>query len=140
MSEDVVLYDMREKDHPNKRGDVFRTLQVFKCWVCYALTNKVKVTAGGYPGYVYVMTCPNSSECWHHELERKIRWLRNPHPKSYKEELREEIDTERKENALFVINDLEGPYDKKLEGSTNNVCSFKVNDPKCRHFIQDLLR
>lgn len=135
MSEGVVLYDMRKKDYPNKRGDTFRTLQVFKCWVCCALTNKVVM--GGYPGYGCATICPNSSECWHHELERKIKWLRNPHPKSYKKELQEEINAEREESAHLVLNDLEGACDKTLEQGVSNVCSFKLNNSQCRHFVHD---
>ncbi len=134
MGEDIILYDMRKKDYPNKRGDTFRTFQVFKCWVCNALTNKV--TMGGYPGFGCATICPNSSECWHHELERKIKWLRNPHPKSYKEELQEEIDAEHKENAHLALNDLEGAYDKTLIEGMSNVCSFKPNNPSCRHLMR----
>ena len=46
MSETVKLYDLRERNYPDKRGDVFRSLQVFECRVCGALTNRVVM--GGY--------------------------------------------------------------------------------------------
>lgn len=75
---EVKLYDIRKRDYPNKRGDSFRSLQVFKCWVCGALTNQVIM--GGYLGYGVRAICPQSDQCWHHELEEKIRWLNNPHP------------------------------------------------------------
>ncbi|MEK7498536.1 MAG: hypothetical protein AAB611_01600 [Patescibacteria group bacterium] len=138
MSEDIVLYDMRKKDYPNKRGDTFRTLQVFKCWVCNALTNRV--TMGGYPGYGCATICPNSGECWHHELEEKIKWLKYPHPGSYKEELRQEIDAMRKEYEHLVEHDLLGACDKTLEKSASHVCSFKPGNPECRHLIRGSFR
>ncbi|MBI5421136.1 MAG: hypothetical protein HZA35_02375 [Parcubacteria group bacterium] len=132
MGENIVLYDMRKKDYPNKRDDTFRTLQVFKCWVCGGLTNRV--TMGGYPGYGVATICPNSSECWHHELYRKITWLkRHPHPKHYKEELQQEIDDEVKESAHLVVHDLVGAYDKTLVESASHVFSSKPNDRECRH-------
>ena len=54
------LYDIPLRNYPSQRGDTFRSLQVFKCWVCNALTNKVVM--GGYPGYGVRAICPNSSE------------------------------------------------------------------------------
>ncbi|MBI5152919.1 MAG: hypothetical protein HZA36_00435 [Parcubacteria group bacterium] len=138
MSENAILYDMRKKDYPNKRGDTFRTLQVFKCWVCGGLTNRVVM--GGHPGYGVATICPNSSECWHHEIEDKIRWFKYPHPKSYKEELKEEIDTMRKEHENHVKHDLEGACDKTLQGDVSHVCSSKPDNPSCRHFLRDSFR
>ena len=89
--EPVPLYDLREHRYPDKRGDAFRSLQVARCWVCGAFSNRVVM--GGYPGYGVRMVCPNSAECWHHELEIKIRWLQDhPHPRAYKEELEKEIE------------------------------------------------
>src|SRR3989344_6026162 len=39
----VILFDIREHNYPNRRGDSFRSVQVFECWVCVAVTNFVEM-------------------------------------------------------------------------------------------------
>jgi hypothetical protein len=132
MSEPIKLYDLDKRDYLNKRGDSFRSLQVSKCWVCGALSNYVIM--GGYPGYGVRVICPNSSECWHHELEEKIEWLDNPHPKSYKDELQKEIDEMKKQHSEDIKNDLEGNPDMTLfRGVTNTFSYSKDKNPNCNH-------
>ncbi len=110
MSDDQIkLYDIQKNELPPDRRYRFRTLQVFKCRVCGALTNEVR--RGGRFGASLVCECPNSSEPWHYDLAAKVEWLGKPHPKSYKAELRSEIDEERAANALKIKNNVVGPAD-----------------------------
>ena len=67
MREEIRLYDLRQNNYPDKRGDSFRSLQIFECSVCGAITNEVHM--GGWPGYGVRYTCPNSAEKWHHNLQ-----------------------------------------------------------------------
>ncbi|OGL73029.1 hypothetical protein A3E39_00750 [Candidatus Uhrbacteria bacterium RIFCSPHIGHO2_12_FULL_60_25] len=114
----VRLYDLRKDNFPDKRGDDFRSLQVFTCWVCGAVTNRVVM--GGYPGYGVRVICPNSSECWHHELEQKVSWLEHPHPKAYTDALRQEIEGFKVEHQSLVQSDIEGDPDHSLKGQVTN--------------------
>ncbi len=133
MTKKVKLFDLKKKDYPHQRGDVFRSRQVAECWVCQALTNRVVM--GGHPGYGVRLVCPNSSECWHHELENKLKLLHPPHPKSYKDELQKEIDEMKKLHKKDIKNDLEGNYDKTQKRPVTNVRSFK-NGSTCSHFLE----
>lgn len=122
MTDRITLYDIRKHDYPNKRGDHFRSLQVFECWVCNALTNEVVM--GGSMGYGVRAVCPNSAECWHHELEAKIKLLDMPHPKSYKQELQKEIDELKQKHRSKVKNDLKGEPDYSLKLTVTNTKSW----------------
>ncbi|MDO8560794.1 MAG: hypothetical protein Q7R91_01095 [bacterium] len=133
MSEAVRLFDLTKRDYPNKRGDVFRGLQVFECWVCGALSNRVVM--GGYPGYGVRVVCPNSSECWHHELRSKMKWLDKPHPQAYKDEVKKEIDDMKKEHQADVKDDLEGNPDMTQKRSITNTRSFKLSSA-CKHLLE----
>ncbi|MDE1970706.1 MAG: hypothetical protein KGI50_04000 [Patescibacteria group bacterium] len=120
---DVQLYDLRRKTYPNQRGDSFRSLQVFLCPICAALTNKVVM--GGYPGYGVRAVCPNSVEDWHHNLEDRVGLLHKfPHPKSYKEELQKEIDEMREAYKSLIKNDIVGNPDMNLMSAVTNTRSF----------------
>ena len=132
MAKTVKLYDLREKNYPNKRGDTFRSLQVFECPVCKALSNKVII--GGSHGYGVRVICPHSSKCWHHELQEKKEWLDKPHPRSYKDELRKEI-AEMKTNVPDDIkNDVKGnPEIAPLKPMTNTFS--RVFGGSCKHFL-----
>ncbi len=107
--ETVRLYDISQCNYPNQRGDSFRSLQVFECIVCTAMTNCVVM--GGWPGYGMRIICPNSGECWHHEIELKIKWLKKPHPAVYMQDLEMEIETMRGAAAEYVRHDLAGNPD-----------------------------
>jgi len=122
---EIVLYDLRKRNYPNKRGDSFRSLQVFECWVCGVLTNEVVM--GGSHGYGVRVICPQSAECWHHELELKVNLLRQPHPKTYKAELQQEIDEIKKRHKRQIKNDIVGSPDFSLRENVTNVRSFKSN-------------
>lgn len=130
MSETVKLYDLRERKYPHNRGDVFRSLQVFECWVCGGLTNRVVM--GGYPGYGVRAVCPQAWECWHHELEEKLEWAAKPHPASYLAELQREIEDFRKSHAAEVKRDLEGEPDMNLKQGVTNTKGYKAGNP-CGH-------
>ena len=133
MSKAVRLFDLDKRDYPSERGDTFRSLQVSECWVCGALSNRVVM--GGYPGYGVRVVCPNSFECWHHELENKLKWLDKPHPLSYKNELQKEIDEMKKKHQADVKNYLEGNPDMKLKHWVTNTRSFKPGSA-CKHFLE----
>jgi hypothetical protein len=128
---EAKLFDIRKKNYPNKRGDVFRSLQIFECWVCKATTNKVVM--GGSPGYGIRAVCPNSSECWHHEIEEKIKLLDKPHPKSYAEELKKEVKEALEKHKEDIKNDIEGNPDPELKRSVTNTKSYK-SGTSCNHY------
>lgn len=96
LSGETKLYDLRNRDYPNKRGDSFRSLQVFECWVCGALSNEVVM--GGWPGYGVRVICPNACECWHHALEDSIKALD------------ESFDRKMKELRLPFLNEIKDDY------------------------------
>lgn len=129
----IILYDIRKRNYPNKRGDDFRSLQVFECWVCGTFTNQVVM--GGYPGYGVRAVCPQSAECWHHELEDKIKLLAQPHPQTYKAELQREIEEIKEKNKKRIKNDILGSPDFSLKQSVTNVHSFNRKSGKCTHLF-----
>ena len=131
-SEVVKLYDIEKHNYPSNRGDVFRSLQVFECGICKAMTNEVVM--GGSMSYGVRTVCPNSSECWHHELEDKVELLKQPHPKMYKDALKKEIDQIRKKNKSKIKNDIKGEPDLKLKDEVTNTWSFDPDNKKCTHY------
>jgi len=127
---EAKLFDIHRDRYPNKRSDVFRSLQTYRCWVCGALTNQVVM--GGWPGYGVRVICPNSAECWHHVLEHKLNWLKRPHPAAYKEALAAEIEVFRCKYANQVKNDLEGEPDLSQFYGVTNTLSWRRGSG-CRH-------
>lgn len=127
------LYDLHERNYPNQRGDSFRSLQVFECWVCNGVTNRVVM--GGSPGYGVRAPCPNGSECWHHEIEEKIKWSHRPHPASIKRELEEEIAALRARYAEDVKNDVAGLPDFEQKRSVTNTMRYRPGS-KCEHWLR----
>jgi hypothetical protein len=105
MADSIKLYDLRDCDFPVDRE--FRTLQVFKCHVCGALSNLAWWSSSRWGGARN--ECPNDEQDWHRELDSKRDLLTEPHPKSYKKELRQEIDDLL--SKVEVRNDLEGEPD-----------------------------
>ncbi len=110
---EVKLYDLREHKYPSQRGDTFRSLQIFECETCGAVTNSMLM--GGYPGYGLRYYCPNSQENWHKELQEMIKLSSQPHPKFYKDELKKEIEGHRKKHKDDVKNDILGNPDFSLK-------------------------
>ena len=125
------LYDLRKKNHPLYQE--FRTLQVFECWVCGALTNKMYAGACVPIGYYEYTVCPHGGKGWHHELEKKLHWLDKPHPKDYQETLGRDIDEARKQCAKKVKNDLVGKPNLKLKKSVSHTFPNDLN-VTCKHF------
>ncbi len=131
MADDPILYDLRERTYPHQRGDIFRSLQVFECWVCGACTNRIVM--GGYPGYGVRAVCPHAAECWHHEIEEKVAWSRHPHPKPYQDALLAEIEAMRAAHASEAVHDIEGQPDFGLKRSVTNVRAYQQGPP-CPHW------
>ncbi|RJQ37511.1 hypothetical protein C4552_00545 [Candidatus Parcubacteria bacterium] len=129
----AVLFDLREHAYPSRRGDSFRSLQVFECWVCRAQTNRVVM--GGWPGLGVRAPCPNAIECWHHELESTINWSRRPHPESVKRELEHEIAALRAFHAADIKNDIAGTPDFALKRSVTNTMGHK-RGCGCTHWLR----
>lgn len=131
MSEEIHLYDIRERNYPNKRNDNFRSLQIFECNVCEALTNFVIM--GGSPGLGMRVLCPHSSDCWHHDLAIKIRELRvtyKSEPQRFREKVIEILGTLRRFKIL--TDDILGVPDLSLKSSAHNSFS-KPQNKKCLH-------
>ncbi len=131
MPEEVRLYDIREKNYPNQRHDSFRSLQVFECTVCEALTNMVIM--GGAPGLGIKIICPHSSECWHHDLAIKIQELRL---KFINESQRFREVVTKILGALkrldMITNDILGNPYLSQKSSVSNSFSKRI-DKKCLH-------
>ncbi|OGN41450.1 MAG: hypothetical protein A2606_01605 [Candidatus Yanofskybacteria bacterium RIFOXYD1_FULL_42_10] len=131
MAKTVKLYDLRERNYPHNRGDKFRSLQIFECWVCGALSNQVIM--GGYLGYGVRVVCPNSSECWHHELEEKLKWLEKLYPKSYKQKFQKEITVMKRQHKAKIKNDIEGKPNMSLKRPMTNTFSWNTRNKPCSH-------
>lgn len=128
----VRLYNLEKSNYPDRRGDFFRSLQVFECPICGAITNEVIM--GGCFGYGPRTCCPMSGEYWHHELENKLRLLSQPHPASYKRELEEEIKRIRKLHRNKIKDNIKGNPDFSLTGVMDSTRSFNLKKP-CEHFF-----
>lgn len=89
MAEDPVrLTDVRTA-LPQTPG-AFRSLQVYRCDVCGAHTNKA-YSVDLMTGRGVRTLCAYSGESWHFLVWEKRRMLSRPHPKSYREEMEQEI-------------------------------------------------
>lgn len=129
MTEEIRLYDIREHNYPNRRGDHFRSLQVFECGVCGAITNEVIM--GGAPGLGVRVLCPHSSECWHHDVGIKIQELRleyRNNDRGFKEKVTEIRGVLKK--LGIITDDIEGNPDLSLKRPVSNSFSRKKN---CLH-------
>ena len=110
-----------------KKTNANRSGTVFECWVCGALTNNLTFGRGMF-GAGEKTFCPQSLLPWHHKLEKKVELLSQPHPKSYLEELAQEILAMRKFYASRTKNDLKGRFDLKKREWVDCVRSFKGTD------------
>lgn len=131
MSEEMRLYDLREKDYPNKRGDSFRIIQVFECPTCLALTNLVIM--GGAPGYGVRFICPYASECWHHDIEEEIEKLRKGLYRGYPDDFKEKVDILRAEWSYRIRNDIVGDVDFSQKRPVTNTHSIDPDAYWCEH-------
>ncbi len=133
MTQAVKLFDITDEDRPHKGGDEFRSVQVFKCWVCGALTNKVFL--GGGPSWGMRQVCPNAAACWHHELEVKLVWLAKPHPASSRQELEKELEQFRGNHKKDVKDDLRGRPDFSQKHPVTTTSTFDKNEKGdyCEH-------
>lgn len=129
------LFDLRDKNYPIGEGELFRTKQVFVCEVCGLRTNRVET---GVNGMLRVI-CPNSVECWHHDIHDRVVLLRSPdvHP-TRADELRGEIAAIKSENEQSLHDDLEDGADPGLSHRCQMTSIFGFRfDPKsgsrCRH-------
>lgn len=101
------IYNLDEKNYPNWRGAEFRSVQVFECWICGTLSNKVIVA--GFPGYGVRVLCPQRMESWHIKLaQEKPNWPEHDPNSQIK-------------NTLQIKNDLVGEYDIKKKHWMTNV-------------------
>ncbi len=73
----MKLYDMDAMDAQEwrergfRRGDSFRSKQVYVCQMCRTKTNEILL--GGYPGWGVQIVCPGNSFTEHDEIEKTLR-------------------------------------------------------------------
>lgn len=109
----MILGKGKEDRPGGERGITFRSLQVFKCEFCGAVTNKIILA--GYPGYGPRAYCPNCSEQWHQDLEDHCERFKEPgHPKFYLRELKKEIKELKRQHKNKIENDIKGKPDFSL--------------------------
>ncbi len=82
------LYDV-SKELP-RLGSEFRTKQVYRCDHCETRFNRASYldTISGRGVHTF---CPYAGKKWHELVAEKRRMLLRPHPKSYREEMEQEI-------------------------------------------------
>jgi hypothetical protein len=90
----VKLYDLDSEKVPT-RPKSFRSIQMFRCPICLALTNKNQIRHGPYHQKDSQPICPSREEEWHKSLKRKLQLSYDEHPQSYKDELALEISALR---------------------------------------------
>lgn len=99
----TVLYDVKKFnkfDYPLSCKNGFRTTQVFECEMCGGRTNLAT------PRFdEIIINCPNLFQVWHKELEGKAHLLNQPHPRSYIEELHQEMEEIKRRNLKNVRHD-----------------------------------
>ncbi len=134
MSNCVHLYDIRERNYPSFKGSTFRSVQVFRCWVCGTLTNRIVI--GGNFSIGIRTVCPYSSRCWHHELEEKKTMLERPHPRAYRVALEKECSTLLADHHYELRDDISGIPDRSLESPVSNTKTFRGEQP-CKHYLDD---
>ena len=130
MNENIELYDLRplkdtrisQSNHPKNKGNTFRTLQVFECPICGALSNKVEIGRRIFGGLFRGTVCPYSADCWHHELEEKIEQLQR---------LQKEIKHDREEHAALIQNDIAGQPDFLQKKIITHTKTFRKG--RCKH-------
>ena|SRR3989344_8143487 len=129
----VRLFDLRiDGPIPVEKGTIFRTIQVFKCWVCGSFSNAAWMRLAIHG------TCPNRFECWHHKLEDKLHLAGESHPASYLRELNAEIKRIRKMHESEIVNDIVGDANFSLENLVAD--SVRAKNPgagECTHGASD---
>lgn len=109
MASEVRLYDLKTPGYPDRGAGKFRSVQVFECEACGALTNLVFHAPA--PIYRVIALCPHAHRKWHWELADKVQWLGQPHPARYRRELEKEIETLLSAHRDEIVNDLHGAID-----------------------------
>lgn len=138
MAEKTQLYDIREHNYPNQRGDHFRSLQVFECDICGAITNVVML--GGWPSLGLRTACPHSGKCWHHELQITIEDLENGPYRGYEEDFKLILQKLRDQLRDEIKNDLIGNPDLNLKSSVTHTFSMKTGHDCPHGFFNDMER
>ena len=131
----VKLVDLNTNERYQPVGSEYRTLQVFRCWVCSSLTNK----AYSVPMYKVSMpktVCPNAAEGWHKQLRGKMKLRKEFHPPGYKLELEYDISQIKRENAHLFKNDIVGFPDLKQEESVD----ITLVDPNAKPWDSGAIR
>ena len=91
MAEELVrLIDVRTELPSGPTPGGFWSLQIYCCWVCGAHTNKAYAVEFIVNRGVKTL-CNYRHEEWHELVAEKRRMLSRPHPKSYREEMEQEI-------------------------------------------------
>ena len=104
---DEKLVDLR---HGYPERQCFRTLQVFECDICKALTNLAWRPFKGVPR-VHAF-CPLAEEKWHYIIREKMEWLgERAHHATYAKALRKEIKKLKKGARKKARNNLAGDPD-----------------------------
>lgn len=112
------LIDLRKETNHERMGTYFRSLQVFCCCSCGALTNRISAE---FIPLRYI--CRHEEKNWHLLLEAKLEKLYDKsHPKSYLCELENEIQEIRSRD---IMDDLVGNPDISQKGKLDRRGKFK---------------
>ncbi len=110
---DPTLYDLNELDYSKLIiGQTIRAMQIFRCWWCGHQTNKYTISDRGkwgmtVPPHARASPCPYQNAHWHWLLYRKYELLSHrAHPKTYKEELKAEIQVLRSKYREKIQHDV----------------------------------
>lgn len=108
----MKLWDVENYEYPNIKTleESFRTVQVFQCGICGALTNLV--VRRNDPGLGVQPICPNRLLFQHDLAKSKTDLNLQPHPRFYKKEMLEEINDIKEKFFNNLPNDLAGKPDR----------------------------
>jgi len=113
----------------------YRREDVHECPVCGGCTN-LQVTTANWGADVIM--CPNAEECWHHEIDARLRWLAFPHPQSVREEIEKEVAELRGAHANDVRHDVVRAVDEKPCVSSIIKTFTRPIDGECLHHTRGL--
>lgn len=141
----MKLYDMETQEWREggfKRGDSFRSKQIYICGICLTKTNAILL--GGYPGWGVRKVCPGDSFKEHDEIESALKELEHVRGKInsvllYVKEAQEHALGTGPEDIRCLINLwfaecalLEtkiGAVRRKFAGSVDDVVGIEEMDP-----------
>ena len=124
------LYDVLAKDYPRFFGKIFRTKQVFECWVCGALSNAA--VSSVVPYQTIQVFCPQSRHCWHHDLEDLLIEETKEKTSEELELLKKAIQLIKNQNFDSELNDLRGGPDLNEKHPVTSVRSIRFGY-FCKH-------